>query len=509
MYQKLRFRRQFLLTEAAISAPDGWACLNIDRYYLFSHPDLEVCRASDTKQTVVLVGEIYDPEEPKKENLDILEDILVSRRKKDDFSAVLKRYAGCYALIYKTFDKIVILHDPRALREIYYCTEPNEVICGSQPNLLAEFSTPSVNPSNDPGLHEFYENHLYDSKWIGDQTYFQGIKCLMPDHYLDITKRSAHRYWPSNPIERLDLNEAVSRSCFFLQGMMNAITHRHSAMMAVTSGTDSRALLAASRDVRHKIHYFINDIGLGSDHPDIAIPRKIFERIDVPFHVYDIPKDVDHQFRMMYLNNTFLASELYLPAIYHVYFKRGIDKALILGVGELGRTYYGKNPGTLNSYLMAYRLGYRKSAYAISQCEAILPEVSQIAKKYHINAMDFLHWEQRLGPWGAVRNSESNMAIEKIDPYNSHLMNEIFLGVDDRYKNPLEHPSALFKEMIRQMWPELLAWPINPPYNTRDKVRSFLMEARVWGLLKGLQYYFRYGKYRYRKWRNRATSNRT
>ena len=88
---------------------------------------------------------------------------------------------------------------------------------------------------------------MQDSRWIGDETYFDGIKHLLPNHYLDINKREAFRYWPNGAINRLDLDEAVSRSCLFLQGIMKAIVHRHPAMMAVTGGTDSRTLLAASQ----------------------------------------------------------------------------------------------------------------------------------------------------------------------------------------------------------------------------------------------------------------------
>lgn len=501
MYQKLKFRRQFLLTVDPISTLTDWNCLRIGQYFLYAHPDLEVTRIEESPKSIVLIGELYDPDESEKGNADILADILHSTQSTEGFVLGLKRYAGCYALLYQSSGEVVILHDARALREIYYCTKTNKVLCGSQPNLVAKFSSPEAQPSSDPTLLDFYRNHMVDSRWVGDETYFEGIKYLLPDHYFNVVKREVHRYWPNEVIKRLSLDDAVSKSSSFLQGIMRAIVHRHPTMMAVTSGTDSRTLLAASKGIENKIYYFVNNNGLGHNRPDTSVPKKLFRAIRVPFHVHEVPADVDKEFRKIFFNNTFLASDLYLPPIYHVFFKNHSEKTCILGVGEIGRTDYGRTRKKLNSYRMAYQLGYRRSTYAIYQCEKILPEMLHIARKYSINVMDLLHWEQRLGPWGAVRNSESNIAIEKVDPYNSHLLNEIFLGVDEKYKNPLENPCVLFREMIHRMWPELLAWPINPPYTMRDTVRLFLVRIGVFEPLKELKYKVSYLGHLYNNWK--------
>jgi hypothetical protein len=295
MHQNLQFRRQFLLAKAPIDHLEGWNCLKIDQYCLYTHPDLEVNCIHDSEKSIVLIGELYDSEQPEKLNTDILKDILASAFNFETFISSTRRYAGTFALLFKDNKDFSILHDARALREMYYCTEDNLIVCGSQPNLVAKFSSPEVKTSSDPMLIDFYRNHLQDSRWIGDETYFNGIKHLLPNHYLDINIREARRYWPNGTISRLGLDEAVSRSCLFLRGIMKAIVHRHPAMMAVTGGTDSRTLLAASRGIKDKIYFFINNVGLGYDHPDIFLPKKILSSIGVPFHVHEIPEDVSRQ----------------------------------------------------------------------------------------------------------------------------------------------------------------------------------------------------------------------
>ena len=140
MYQKLQFRRQFLLAKAPIDQLEEWNCLNIDQYCLYTHPDLEVNHVLDSEKSIVLIGELYDSEQPEKLNADILKDILASAHNFESFVSSTRRYAGTFALLFKDDKDFAILNDARALREIYYCTEDNLIVCGSQPNLVAKFS---------------------------------------------------------------------------------------------------------------------------------------------------------------------------------------------------------------------------------------------------------------------------------------------------------------------------------------------------------------------------------
>jgi hypothetical protein len=279
----------------------------------------------------------------------------------------------------------------------------------------------------------------------------------------------------------------------FLQAIMRSIVQRHETMVAVTSGTDSRTLLAASRQVRDQIYFFINNQGLGYDHPDISVPKNMCANLGIQFHIHDVPNDVDEEFRQIFLNNTFYSTERILPTIFNVYFKNHSEKVNLLGIGEIGRTRYGKVPKNLNSYLMAYKLGYKKSDYAIKQSEKILAELIPVGREYGINVLTLLYWEHTMGNWGTIGNSESDIAIEELDPYDSHMLYEIFLGIDDRYTK-YDDP-VVFNEMIRYMWPELMEWLLSPPYKMRDKLVCHLKNVGIGGYLKKLKYHLYYIKY--------------
>jgi len=496
MYENLKFSRQFLLTRSAITPLADWKCLQINQYYLYAHPELEINQAADAKKGLVLIGSLFDSENPEKGNDNILLDILTSTNNLDEVVIWIKRYAGSYALLYQDDKDTFIQHDALGLREIYYCTKDNRVVCGSQPNIITEFADPEIKPTSDPDLLDFYENHLKNYSWIGDETYYEGVKHLLPNHRLNISIRESCRYWPNEPLKRLELNEAVSRSCSFLQGIIKAMEHRHPIMMAVTAGTDSRTLLAASRGIQDRIYYFINNEGIGHHHPDISTPINIFKSIGVPFHVHDVPKDVDKEFRRIFLSNVFLASERILPTIYNIYYKNHRDKVNILGTGEIGRTRFGKDPKNLNAYSIAYKLGYSENRYAFRQSEQILTELIPVGKKFGMNVLSLVHWEQNKGNRWVVGNSESDIAIEEVDPFASHLLIELFWGVNEKYTK--NQNNILFDRMIHRMWPELLKWPINPPHTILGYIKWLLGKMGMFEFVDELRYELNYVRYRYK-----------
>ena len=488
MYEELRYRRQFMLVREAIPALHDWRCEQIGAFRLHTHPDLELHVASNGPITMALLGSIFDPARPELDNASLLAEIVATSKNIDSCSAGFKPLCGIYAFVYAGADGIFVQHDALSLREVYFCTGPNVVVCASQPNFIAAHSRPSIVPSRDPRLIDFRARHFKHAKWIGSETAFEGIHHLLPNHRLDVQRSAAVRYWPDQPIPRVSLHDAVQRSTCFLQGAMRAITNRHSVMMAVTAGTDSRTLLAASREVSDRIYYFINDQGLSDKHPDVAVPREMFDGIGKEFHIHRVESEVDDAFRRVFLENVFHASDRILPTIQNVYFKRHADKVNILGIGEIGRTRYGKQPATLDAFRVAYKLGYPDSDYVLEKSVAICQDLVDTSRRFQVNALTLLYWEQMMGNWGTVGNSESDIAIEEIDPYDSHALYETFLGVDPQYCRYKESPCVFFREMIHTMWPRLLDWPINPPFTVRNRRDQLLGTMGLFAPLKELKY---------------------
>jgi hypothetical protein len=502
----LRYRRQFLLSRIAIASFSNWNRLSLAKgYVLYSHPDLEITFKEKSGVGIALLGYLFDPADPKKGNAEILNGLLEDSGTFEAFLESIKGYAGRYVFIYMNRDELHVMHDPLGLREVYYCASVNRIICGSQPNLIKKYADPAIDVTADPSIRDFYEKDMKKIRmgrlWVGDETYYEGIKHLLPNHYLKTRELRALRYWPRQNLEAVGLDEAVQRSCSFLRGTLLAASHRNDLMMAVTGGTDSRTLLAASREIRDRIYFFINKHRIMDDnHPDIRIPATMFQRIQTPFHIHSVEGDVDDEFRNIFLNNTFLSQERLLPAIYNIYYKQHSHRMNILGVGEIGRTFYGEEPQELDGYFLARSLKYKNSVYAVAQCQQWLDRTRPFAQKFGVNIMTLLLWEQLLGNWGVVGNSESDIAIEEFDPYNCHYLYETMLGVDKKYAKYGE--SILFREMIKNMWPELLEFPINPPKKKIDHIKRIFRRIGVYSIIKSLSY--RWGRIQFNRWHARS-----
>lgn len=497
--KNLYYRRQFILARVILDGLAGWNHRLVGDTHLYAHPDLNVCVKKDDRKIVVLIGYLFDPWNPSKTNEEIISDIFSKAHNFDGLINTLKRYGGSFAVIYKTVERFIILHDALGIREIYYCTEWNGIICGSQPNLLAKYSAPRLDITNNIAIRQFYEVDMKLVRsgrlWVGDETYYHNIKHLLPNHYLDITSLKVARYWPNRSLYPIDMKKGSRLVSEYLKGIMSAVTSRAKPMMAVTSGYDSRSLLAASRGVTDKIYYFINKHPrLSEKSGDIKVPKEMFRKIGVPFHIHDVSGPVDEAFKEIFLNNTFMSTELLLPAIYNVYYKEHQDKLNLLGVGEIGRPYYGKAPHDVDGYYLARCMKFRSSAYATAQCEMWLRDARGVADKYNVDLMKLLLWELLLGNWGAVGNSESDIAIEEFDPYDSHYVYEIMLSVDAT-------GPELFETMIEEMWPELLAFPFNPPDTLMDWIKLRMERLGLYTSLKRWLYKFD----RWRFMRTRST----
>ena len=200
MNKNLSWRRQFFVARAPIEQFSHWKHLIIGPYHLYGHPDLEVNSISGSGRTIVLAGYLFDPVNIEKNNLTILEQIVGNSQTFEDAILRIKGYPGRFVFIYKDSARCALVQDALALREVSYCTDTNLVVCGSQPNLLARFANPEIRVTDDPDIQNFYRRDFAKRKaLVGDETYYGGVKHLLPNQCLNLEQRTVRRYWPVEP----------------------------------------------------------------------------------------------------------------------------------------------------------------------------------------------------------------------------------------------------------------------------------------------------------------------
>ena len=78
-----------------------------------------------------------------------------------------------------------------------------------------------------------------------------------------------------------------------------------------------------------------------------------------------------------------------------------------------------------------------------------------------MHILDLFYWEHRGGNFAAIDQTEEDMALDILTPFNCRLLLTRMLAAPEEFR---EHRSPrLYVEMIRRLWPETLAVPVNPP----------------------------------------------
>ena len=93
-YEKLSFRRQFLLCRNPITLFADWDYLQIGQYYLYAHPNLEVNQVKDLEKSPVIIRSIFDSTSPEKGNFDIIKDIFKGINNLENIYSRIKHSAG-------------------------------------------------------------------------------------------------------------------------------------------------------------------------------------------------------------------------------------------------------------------------------------------------------------------------------------------------------------------------------------------------------------------------------
>jgi hypothetical protein len=296
-------------------------------------------------------------------------------------------------------------------------------------------------------------------------TAYNNIKHLQPNHYLDLQKIKSIRFWPNKQLTTIPLKQGVEIGSKLLTGTIESANNRYELTLPVTAGNDSRLLLAATKNIKEEVFYYIiKHQSYTQQHHDIKIPRKLFSKIGVPFNVIEYSNDVDEEFKKQYYLNCEFATDNDLALIYNVFYKKLPNKINLPGrLGSISRNFYTTYRKNISPEILAKMYKYGNSEYAINIYSNWLNEISDLASNYGYNILSLFDLEENNGNFHTQFQSYKDIAQEEFAPMNNRLLLNTFLSVPIKYRNI--YTNYFFKEMIKYMWPELLSVPINPHLN--------------------------------------------
>ena len=495
---RLLFRRQFILGPRVVEELPSWTRVRVaDGLSLTAHPDLGIHQGAEGPASITLLGYILDPTRPLADDAQIIDDmlrVLNARGRFEDLLAHTHDLAGRWILIVHDGQHVRIVNDACGYRQVVY-TDPTacgEVWCASQPGLIAEVLRLQVDPEAMEfiRLYEAGGAHGWPGEeywWPGDTSAYRAIKHLVPNHYLDLTTGSAHRFWPDRPLGRLSLDEAVHKNADLLRGIVASAASRFPLALAVTAGQDTRLLLAACRDISRSLFCFtVANWSPTEESADVTVPAKLLPRLGLRHHVIRRAARMDPEFEEIYMRNITAARAAYGPIAQGLYDGYPHERVCMTGTtmhilaSRLDFRLQECIDGVVDARVLVKKAKMVEHPFAVRAAERWLAGAQGI---HDLDVLELFHWENKEGCWQAMNQTEHGIALEIFGPGNCRTFLANALAVHERFRR---RPAKRFHtELIRALWPEVLSEPINPHKRRRrpNALRSVVKDVLVWANL--------------------------
>ena len=490
---RLKNRRQYIVAPHRIECSPYFIEKRITaNCYLYSHIDLKVTVYEKNHISLILLGEIFDFENHKKSNEDILNDL--SKGDFKYFSEKLADYAGRYVIIRIAYDQVFFFHDATASRKVYYTSARDGNWCSSRPQLIAELL--NINITSDESFQKYFKSYGYE--WlahsnIGNLTNYEEIFQLLPNHYLRYDDLNIKRYWPNKPVQQRPLKEVAAKCAEMIKGYVTAFNERFDLMVPLTGGKDSRIIMAATREFRDRVFYYVNkEKRLNDKSADIVIPSRMAKDLGFDFHVVNpYPENMDQDFEKVYFENNPMATTKYFPLI-HNYYSNFSDKVNIPGVFAASAfEMYGKFDKKITPGVLAKLNKVEEFDFAVEYYTRWLEKNLDICRENNLSIFTLFYWEERMANWGTQLQLEKDIAQEDLTPYNSRRLIEYTFSVPPKCNNQPDY--LLYKEILRILWPETLNYPINPGFIKSAK--KLLHAFKLLNAVKAIRFMFSHRKY--------------
>ncbi|MBR6067781.1 MAG: hypothetical protein IKP45_08260 [Bacteroidales bacterium] len=464
----IKFRRQYLITSKEIAELDDWQKETFNGMNVYAEQSLQVHKRNVDDREFLLLGYWINPHFPEKNNSEIMDDMVAGC---DTFESVLPflyPLSGRFALFCKFREKIYGINDASGFKSIFYSYTNYGINISSNIKLMSV-----VEPLKEKDtLKKYCDSSYYFSSptyaWPVGYCFFENVYQLVPNHYLDIIERKIVRFFPNQQLQKLtnktDIELTIKETVSLLKNSINALCGRESVSLSITSGVDSRTLLALSRDNVDNIYFWISYNSRKES--DYYLPQLILSDLGLKFHPI---KNV----RASRCFTKFYDEALILPhSIWRRYLGSMLNKypdnmIVIRGASaETVENYYYQSqphPDVVSiENLKHQNFGYIAEVPELRrQMESYLAEVNNVCRKYDYNVLDFVFWEQREGQWQAASQLESDFLFDVFVPFSNREILNMLLTIPNELRN--KKNCHVYKRIIESNWPELLKYPFNPP----------------------------------------------
>lgn len=462
----MKFKGQFLLTKNHFVNKFEMICKDILDFKLFFSPSVKFHRKTNNKLDLILLGDLFSFDEPHKNNDQILYDLSLINSETIFFEK-LSKYYGEYIFIIIRNNKIKILNDATAQKEIYYTKNFSSFASTIR---LISFCEDIVKHNEKDILH-FYSSENFKKKlvYINSETDYKNIKHLKPNHFLELNNKKVVRFFPSNLIKKNSLEKVVNEASKIIKGYMKSISLRYpNLILPLTAGFDSRLLFLSSLDINCE-YYVSQHKWMNDSHPDILISKQLTNLFGKKLVIKKDAETNDKHIDNDYTFSVDYPRYISFPEIVN-------NKTIINGnVSEIARCYFPRisNPKPKDLIFLS---NYKYHSYLNKIYDDWIKINDKNFKKFKYNFLDMFYWEEKMGNWLSKMKTESSaQGLKILSPYNSRYLLDMMLGVDIKYRN--NYNTILYKEIAKKLTDNTKISKI--PYNPSIETKIFSLLAKI------------------------------
>lgn len=408
-------------------------------------------------------------------NLGEIAGILLEQYAENGITALeelLDSLAGRYALVVVPENgQFRVYHDAHGMRSVYFNSE-NKMV-SSHAQLLADVLEASINEnrkeSNGLPLWAAWENTKFDQ-----------IKALIPNHCYVSGVEDQLRYYPRHENRYLNLNnkQRVELVAGLWQKQLDSYIRHSRIAMSVTAGLDSRVALALSEKHLAGIPSFTytHDSGGYNSAESWKMDKDVVEQIkryvplDHTFLRYEDHRQPTDAQNQILSRNTLSRHGRWILSLYPKIFTDSSMLHLRSNSHETGRAFFPRknSDNQIDRISRIIKALYSKSGFdekaqdiAYRNAKDKSSQLGYGSLPSGFEALDLFYWEFRMGRWVSEVYNETDVCFDTFTPFNMRKIIEASLSFSLEERTD----GDLFKELVNLMNPILNFFGVNSTLN--------------------------------------------
>jgi len=466
----MKINQYFITNDAGVSIDEAdFSKYHVDDFRIFAHKNLKANQFSKGNNKLVILGDIFNPFNPEFSN-NIIGNDLIQANALDALLRSIDKLTGRFVMFVNIDSSYYVLSDFFGQRQVFYWFDDNHFYASSSSKLVLDTlsldleiaeSKLTLSKSN-------YFLKMHEHWFLGETDWDSRLKKLLPNHFLNINQRTTKRIpmYVSHTSNKEGLEQEI---LLMLKNSIEAYSKRYSLLLGLTSGYDSRLLLASSIALKRAVKYFTFNRNDTYVKRDVVIAKQLAKTYNLnhqEIETTNLSQDFIKEFESQFIIPRLLDKTKNIQWFRN---QKLQDSAVVSGNGgALIRSIYDE-ANFKNSASICKTIEYEPCELNLNALDGWLYSARRYANENNLLVSDLFYLEVRLGKWGNKMAHEMDVSsVEEFTPYNNrYLMCSIILNYNK------DERKTITLNLLEQSLEGITAIPFNPK-TWKDTIKKII-----------------------------------